>query len=333
MSSTLKNKLIVYAQNNLNVLLIGSHGIGKTMSVKEIADNLNFKFKYFSASTLDFFSDLGGIPAPNKDTGTLEYYRPKDVETAEFIFFDELNRAHPRVLNAVLEIIQMKTINGYRLPNLRMVWAAINPPGEDYQVEELDQVLIDRFHCYVKMKAEINTEYLSTKMNLQVALMLKDWWENILDKEQQRILTPRRIEYLGTLIDKNISWHDCIPQGHTFPTEDLSRRIKILRHEEDDVIITKESILQHKEGFIKRLKEDASCAIPISNIMKKFSESEIVECRDVLEALPKELVMNVGSNKFALTKRNIIDTFIKEKIDLTKYPKISEAFRISNESI
>src|SRR3990167_6921031 len=107
--NTLQEKLFKYAENNLNVLLVGVHGIGKSMIVKDLAEKLKLKFKYFSASTMDFFTDLGGLPAPNKDRGCLEFYRPKDVEEAEFIFFDEINRAHPRVLNAVLEIIQFKS--------------------------------------------------------------------------------------------------------------------------------------------------------------------------------------------------------------------------------
>jgi len=141
--STLEDKLLTYAKNNLNVLIIGTHGIGKSLIVKSIAEKLKIKFKYFSTSTLDAFADLVGIPTPDKETNSLKFYRPKDLEDAEFIFFDELSRGHPRVLNAILEIIQFKTVNGYKLPNLKIVWAAMNPSGEDYQTEELDPALTD----------------------------------------------------------------------------------------------------------------------------------------------------------------------------------------------
>ena len=86
--------------------------------------------------------------------------------------FDELNRAHLRVLNAVLEIIQFKSINGELLPNLKMVWAAINPPESDYQVEDLDPALVGRFHMYVKIKAFLDMDFLKTRMTEDIAKAL-----------------------------------------------------------------------------------------------------------------------------------------------------------------
>jgi hypothetical protein len=324
--SSLTQKLKTYAEHQLNVMLIGSHGIGKSTIVKTIAEELGMRFKYYSSSTLDPFADLVGIPTPDKEAEVLKFYRPKDLEEAEFVFFDELNRAHPRVLNAVLEIVQFKSVNGYKLPNLKMVWSAINPPGDDYQVEELDPALIDRFHIYIKMKPEINLDYLKTKMRPEVAGMLKDWWENQCDKEQQRLLTPRRIEYLGFMISSGIPWRDAMPQGHTFPVDDLHRRIKIINNEEEDFVISKDNIIAKKDVLLKRIAENPSTAIPIANAARKFTESEMFECRDLLEAMPKELVHNLGQHKFLLRRRALKEMFVNNNIDFSKYPKIAEGF-------
>lgn len=314
-------------------MLIGTHGIGKTTIVKSVADTLGLKFKYYSTSTLDPFADIVGIPSPDKEAGVLKFYRPEDIETAEFIFFDELNRAHPRVLNAVLEIVQFKSVNGYKLPNLKMVWAAINPPGSDYQVEELDPALIDRFHCYIKMKAEVNLEYMNSKMKPEVANQLKTWWESVCNEEQRRVLTPRRLEYLGFMISNNIPWRDAMPQGHMLPVEDLVRRVKILNNEEEDFMLDKENIIKHKEKTLKRLKEDPSTNIQISDAMKKFNDSELFECRDILELLPKELVMLIGVNKFNLRKRALKDLFVSNNVDASNYPRIAEAFGFNKNDI
>jgi hypothetical protein len=323
---SLEKKLVTYAENNLNVMLIGSHGIGKTTVVKAVAEKLGLRFKYYSSSTLDPFAELIGIPVPDKDKQTVDFYRPKDLEEAEFVFFDELNRAHPRVLNTVLEIIQFKSINGMPLKNLKMVWAAINPPGGDYQVEELDPVLLDRFHMYIKMQPQIYIPYMKTKMATEIAVCLRDWWGDDLDDEQRRVLTPRRLEYIGSLIDKNLPFRDALPLGHTFPIPNLEKRVRIARGKESDLIIDKENILKKTDAFIKQVQEDRSLAIEISKCLAKFSEKEIFQVRDLLEELPKELVFKVGKEKFTMRKRNLWKMFRDEKLNFAKYPKIAETY-------
>jgi hypothetical protein len=323
---SLEKKLAIYAENNLNVMLIGSHGIGKTTIVKSIAEKMGLRFKYYSSSTLDPFAELIGIPVPDKIKGTVDFYRPQELEEAEFVFFDELNRAHPRVLNTVLEIIQFKSINGMPLNNLKMVWAAVNPTGGDYQVEELDPVLIDRFHMYIKMQPQVYIPYLKTKMSTEIAVCLRDWWNDDLNEEQRRIMTPRRLEYIGMMIDKDIPYRDAIPQGYTFPTPNLEKRIKVAQGRISDIVIDKENILNKTEEFVEQVEKDKSLSIEIAKCMAKFSEKEIFQCRELVEKLPKELVLKIGKEKFVMRKRNLWKLFRDEGINTAKYPKIRETY-------
>lgn len=326
--STLKSKLLDYAKNELNVLFVGTHGIGKTMSVMEVARELDLKFKYYSTSTLDPWADLVGVPVPDNETKTLDFYRPKDLEDAEFVLFDELNRAHPRVLNAVLEIIQFKSINGKRLPNLKMVWAAINPPGGQYQVEDLDPVLVDRFHVYVEMKANVDPKYLKTVMKEQTAEVLTHWWTNDLDDKQRTLVTPRRVEYLGRLIDSGVAWRDAMPLGHTFPVQDLSKRLDAASlGQYDDLKVSKDDILTSTAKYVKRIKEDPSFALKIKNFLVKFKEEELFEVRDLLELMPPDIVENVANKKFLKVKVKFKKKFEDSGIDANKYPRISRAFK------
>ena len=330
-TNPLVKKLTKLAHGNFNVMLVGSHGIGKSTVVKAVAEDLNYVFKYYSSSTMDVYSELIGLPVPgDKEEKVIDYYRPRDVHQAEFIFFDEMNRAHPRVLNAILEIIQFKSINGVPLPNLKMVWAAINPPGEDYQVEDLDPALVDRFHAFIKMKAEMNVEYLSSVMSTELAQGLADWWEEELNDQQRRILTPRRMEYIGTMVESDVPWRDALPQGHEFPSAELDQRIRAAQSGETNLLITKETILQDPSMFIEKLVENPQYAIKIANFMTKFDQAELFKCRDLLESLPKDLVSKVSSMKFAALRRNFRKPFDDEKIDITNYPKISEVYGFEN---
>jgi hypothetical protein len=329
---SLETKLVQYAENHLNVMLVGAHGIGKSTVVKAISEKLGLKFKYYSSSTLDPFAELIGIPVPDKENKTVDFYRPHDLDDAEFVFFDELNRVtNPRVLNTVLEIIQFKSINGNPLKNLKMVWAAINPPGEDYQVEELDPALIDRFHVYIKMKPTISMEYMKSVMSEDIAKVVKRWWDDDLSDDQRRVLTPRRIEYIGTMIDKEIPWKDAIPQGHAFPVGDLTKRLKVLKNPEEDYIIDKESILSRRDFFLQKLKDEPKHAIKISECMAKFDSDELFECRDLLENIPMELITNHIGSKFVQLRRQLKQQMIAAGIDpFQDYPKISKACKFEN---
>lgn len=331
--SSYEKKLTKYAEHNLNVLITGTHGIGKSTIVKNIAKKMNLKFGYYSASTLDPWADIVGIPKPVDEDGKryLDFYRPRDLETAEFIMFDELNRAHPRVLNAVLEIIQFKSVNGNPLPNLKMVWAAINPPGQNYQVEDLDPALLDRFHVFFKMNAMIDVEYLSTIMDPSLAKTLRNWWQDDLTKELKELLTPRRIEYIGRMIEMKLQWKDALPPGHVFPRQCLDRRLRILNGEEKDFILNKKNIIENEKSLIKRLKTQPDCAIKIAQQMIKFSDDQLFTCRNLLESLTKELVLNLGNMKFPGRKKSFRYKFEEAKIDYLKdYPKISAAYNFKD---
>lgn len=192
-------------QNNLNVLLVGNHGIGKTTRPISLFKEMGVKFLFFNCPTMDVYEDLRGIPV-NQD-GKLVYIKPDHVDwqNCEVILLDEPNRAHPKVINSLYELIQFKAINGQKLPKLRAVWAAMNPPSEDYCVESLDQSFLDRFHCQWFVEAELSFEYLSTKysfINKDTFSAVLSWWNSIPPKERDKNASPRRLDYALEVFEK-----------------------------------------------------------------------------------------------------------------------------------
>lgn len=198
------SKLDFWIENKLNVLFVGKHGVGKTHSIIDAFNRHKLNWLYFSASTLDPFVDLIGVPKEvidDQGNRYLDLIRPKALQNdeVEAIFFDEYNRSKPKVRNAVMELIQFGSINGKKFNNLKVIWAAINPDDEEdenltYDVERLDPAQKDRFHVILDIPYAVDKEYLTTKYGSSLAAGATEWW-NGLTKELKDLCSPRRLDY------------------------------------------------------------------------------------------------------------------------------------------
>jgi hypothetical protein len=286
----------------LNVLLEGYHGVGKTQMVLDEAKRQGLILKYYSSATLDPWADLVGIPVPidvKTDNGEmkkrLEFIRPADVERADILFFDELNRAHPKVLNAVLETIQFHSINGQPLPNLKMVWAAMNPPGDIYQVSELDPVLVDRFHVYLEVAAEPSADYYTNKAGIpyNIARALVTWWHRDLDDNLRKIISPRRLEYIGTNYIKGIELRYSLLPTLRAPLQHLLRRIdqgNLLPFE-----LTRETLVRNQPEILSEMEENIDLMLAVTERLLAWPDL-IPQCIPLFLAMTSELQARLLTN-------------------------------------
>lgn len=206
-------KLDFWVQHKYNVLFIGRHGVGKTSIVKDTFERAGLKWKYYSASTMDPWVDFIGVPREVKDEkgeSYLDLIRPKDLQhdEVEAIFFDEFNRSPAKVRNAVMELLQFKSINGRKFNNLKMIWAAINPEESDeygkdssYDVQTLDPAQRDRFQVEYELPYRLDNDFFKQKYGDEKAAATNEWWR-ALPKEIQIKVSPRRVDYaLQTFLD------------------------------------------------------------------------------------------------------------------------------------
>jgi len=213
-----QDKLDFFLQNNQNVLIEGGHGVGKTAVVKQVFDRAKLKAKYFSGATLDPWVDFIGVPRPVIDTSTgqtvLDLIRPVEFQNDEIeaIFVDEFNRTPKKVRNALMELMQFKTINGRPFKKLRVVWAAINPDDEEkYDVESIDPAQKDRFHIHIVVPYKPCPVYFSIK-HPEVAAAAIDWWGE-LPEEAKELISPRRLDYALDLYKIGGDLRDIIPHS------------------------------------------------------------------------------------------------------------------------
>ena len=194
--------LSFWIKNQYNVLFRGKHGVGKTATILNAFATHGLKFQYFSASTMDPWVDFIGVPKEKTDengNSYLDLVRPKHFQEdqVEAIFLDEFNRSSKKVRNAVMELIQFKSINGKKFNNLKIIWAAINPEDDEegkYDVEALDPAQLDRFHVCVDVPYVPSAAYFREKYGQTTADVAITWWKE-LDKAQKNLVSPRRLDY------------------------------------------------------------------------------------------------------------------------------------------
>lgn len=216
-----------YFKHGLNVLLESLHGTGKTQLIIEMADRLGLKMAYFSCSTLDPYTDLVGIPVPSEDRKQLVMVRPRAIDECDIAVFDELNRADPKVTNAVLEIINQRTINGEPLPNLKCCWAAINPV-DGYDTTELDPALRDRFDIFKTLTPAPSADYMSDKEGIKpaIAKACVKWWNDHDHGKPENYISPRRLSKIAHVFQATEDRHmirNCLPAGSAADIGKLTR--------------------------------------------------------------------------------------------------------------
>ncbi len=190
-------QLDFWIEHGYNALFIGKHGVGKTAVIKAAMARKNLNWVYFSASTMDPWVDLVGVPVRRQDEHGeyLDLVRMRGLDKVEAFFFDEFNRSHKKIRNAVMELIQFRSINGKKFPNLKLVWAAINPDDDEtYDVEKLDPAQRSRFHVTVHIPYECNAAYFSGKYGSSLSRGALSWWKD-LPENIKKDVSPRTLDY------------------------------------------------------------------------------------------------------------------------------------------
>jgi hypothetical protein len=310
--------LDLWFKEGLNVLMIGEAGVGKTSMVLDCFNRNKANYFFCSAATMDPWVDFIGIPKERKDESGnvyLDLVRPQQFaeDKIEAIFIDEFNRAPKKIRNAVMELIQFRSINGKKFNNLKVVWAAINPeksanPEAAYDVEVLDPAQKDRFHIHVNLPYKCSKEYFKKKYN-DVGLYLVDWWNSLNDVDKFKI-SPRRLDYLARAATSGMDIDPFVPENISVSeinkyllTNKFKTEIKKICESDEQVQIDWISKANNLKRYIEFIKNEMQDTLPI--FWRHIPKDYIT----VLLSDP-----NSHIRKWVVSDRKIADTSTRELI-------------------
>ena len=133
-----------------NIMLSGRHGIGKSRIITGHFEARGQKVVTLFLGQMSDPGDLLGLPDKDAATGKTVFMPPSWFPTdgqPVVLFLDELNRARPEILQAVMDLALNRKLAGRSLPEGSRIISAVND-GEEYQLTDLDPALVSRFNIY-----------------------------------------------------------------------------------------------------------------------------------------------------------------------------------------
>lgn len=337
-----EEKLDFWYENGFNVLIEGRHGVGKSSSVTNFLDDRDINYMYFSCGTMDPWVDFVGVPKEKEtENGSyLDLVRPKPLQQddVEVMVFDEFNRAKSKVKNAVLELVQFKSINGEKFENLKAIWALINPSDDedfDYDVEPLAPAQKDRFHVQIEVPYRPSKSWFVDEFGKAGAGAVS-WWKSLPKNKQQKV-TPRRLEYALRMLILDGSVRDVFPEGihvgqfrKQVDVGDITKVLIELKKKSEDEI---ERFFQDENNYfntINAILEDEGLVDSYVRHMPEEKISQLIQQdRNVLRHVVKS---KDESPRFQSVIGDILDTHTASSDFKNKLEKYDSAFN-SGESV
>lgn len=155
---------MIATKTKVTPMLWGPHGIGKSASVRQVANEVGYDLFNVILSQKEAV-DLAGVLYTREDKqlglSVTDAHPPKWFADAckkgKFILFlDEFNMARKEVMNAAFELVLDRRLNNIKLPDDVFIVCAGNPDDERYDVTPMSESLRDRL-MHLMVEADLDS--------------------------------------------------------------------------------------------------------------------------------------------------------------------------------
>jgi MoxR-like ATPase len=167
--------------------------------------------------------DLVGLLLPNSKKGTVAHARPEwfPTEGKGIVFLDELNRAHPDVIQAMFSFITEKKIHTHVLPEGWHIVAAGNYSTDEFNTTDTsDAAWMSRF-CHINLQPSV--EEFALFAEKRGAVTVSDF---ISEQNDMLEASKRKIPEIHVTPDRR-AWLEMLAPLENEDFEDASTRYEI----------------------------------------------------------------------------------------------------------
>ena len=142
------------------ICIWGTHGIGKTELVRDLAKERGYHFVYVAPAQFEEMGDLLGMPKIALEAIKGEVTRfvaPEWVPQQPgpgILLLDDVNRADDRILRGIMQLLQNYETISWSMPRQWLIVLTANPDGGDYSVTTLDDAMLTRM-LHVTMEFDV----------------------------------------------------------------------------------------------------------------------------------------------------------------------------------
>ena len=310
---------------NKPFFILGHAGWGKTQIIKSIA-------KKFGRTIITVYldkalpEDLNGIPVPMEGEKGSVYqetalpawaaYMIDHPEKKFLLFFDEMNQADPRVMNALMPIVQENTIAGVQIPNY-IVGAAGNYKDENTATSKLSEPLMERFAPIIQWEDKTpeawkdSMRYLHKQWDSKVGKELVDEFE----KNAQLFRSPRVVDQklLDFLYELKQLGED------EWDMYDGSFYLKYMKGEgilEDDLSRSEEQDVEKLADYIDSwMRDGAEGGAKPNNRSREILDAPDWLKEDIEHGMKLGWILGDVGGKYVCSRENICELFIDEGVE------------------
>lgn len=324
----LKQAVPVMIKNNVVPFIWGMQGIGKTQTIKQVAQQQGVGFIHLHLATQEV-GDLVGLLVQN-GADTVKHARPEwlPTEGEGILFLDELNRAHPDVIQACFSLITSRTIHTHELPPGWKIVAAGNYQSDEFTVTDTsDSAWMSRFcHIHFEPTAAEFITFAESRNAFTVADFIAEHSE-LLEKKGKRPdinITPDRrawLEMIAPLEEENLDKETRMEIYSGIVGQVAASRFMNFRENPGEKRLRLRDIMRDYSKVqvqVKACNKDKDTRYdalnaPISELETKleqsykFSTEELMNLKQYFLDIPKELLSQTFK-KFGRMPKSKVDT-------------------------